>query len=585
MKKNTASRGKKTARRSSTRKASFLKSITAPKRKGRRKKTVVSTKVIAIITAVLVCSLFVTILCTQVFHEQLGRLFSKKYSVTDIDGSTKKYTADELEEELKSDRFYQGIHVDGVDLSGKTLAEAKSMFSELRSEHIDERVDIRFQIGNETVSLNADGSHLTSNIDDILNEAYNYAKTSTLEGGDGLVERYQKVTELKKTPKEFTSAFTIGDANISQLTHAALDEYNWAPKEAKATGFDTSELKFIIEESKNGQSVDIDKAISDVKSAFAEGNYKAVITVETTSLPPKTTADSLRAKLGKVSSNGSKTKDDSNRNTNIYLVCKALDGLVLQPGEQFDFNAIIGQRTPEKGYKEAAGITNGVSGPEYGGGICQANTMLYHSVMEADLQVDFRVAHSWPSDYVDAGTDATVSWEWPTFKFTNNTDYPVAIHAWYGDCWVTVEIFGRLLPNGEKIKFFGEPELLIDEEPTEIEYVADPTLPVGEKVKERSAHNHKLAKAYKVRYDADGNELKRSEMLTEYRMIKAKYRIGTLAPDGTTFYMDPKTGEVSPPAGYVDPQSTTAAPPPDTTAAPETTEAPQETSQETAPEA
>ena len=150
MKKNTASRGKKTARKSSTRKASFLKSITAPKRKGRRKKTVVSTKVIAIITAVLVCSLFVTILCTQVFHEQLGRLFSKKYSVTDIDGSTKKYTADELEEELKSDRFYQGIHVDGVDLSGKTLEEAKSMFSELRSEHIDERVDIRFQIGNET---------------------------------------------------------------------------------------------------------------------------------------------------------------------------------------------------------------------------------------------------------------------------------------------------------------------------------------------------------------------------------------------------------------------------------------------------
>gem|GEM_PF-5541466 len=126
---------------------------------------------------------------------------------------------------------------------------------------------------------------------------------------------------------------------------------------------------------------------------------------------------------------------------------------------------------------------------------------------------------------------------------------------------------------------------MIDEEPTEIEYVADPTLPVGEKVKERSAHNHKLAKAYKVRYDADGNELKRSEMLTEYRMIKAKYRIGTLAPDGTTFYMDPKTGEVSPPAGYVDPQSTTAAPPPDTTAAPETTEAPQETSQEAAPEA
>lgn len=544
----------------------------------RRKKTVISTKMIAIITAVLVGCLVLTILCTQVFKDDLDHLFAKKYTVTDIDGSKKSYTADELKEQVESDKYYQGISVDGVDLSGKTLDEARMMFAEIRHQQVTELVDIHFQVGNDDVRLQTDGMNLASNIDDVLLEAYNYGKTSTLEGGEGLVDRYNTIQALKTTPKDFQSAFTLGEDQVSMLTHAALDEYNKAPVEAKATGFDPARQEFIIEESKNGSSVDITKAIADVKDAFSAKNYRAVIPVELNEISPVTSAEQLRSKLGKVSSNTSKTKDDANRNTNIYLICKELDGIVLQPGEQFDFNARIGQRTPEKGYKEAAGITNGISGPEYGGGICQANTMLYHSVMEADLQVDFRVAHSWPSDYVDAGTDATVSWEWPTFKFTNNTDYPVAIHAWYGDSWVTVEIFGRLLPNGEKIKFFGEPELLIDEEPTEIEYEADPTLPVGQKVKERSAHNHKLAKAYKVRYDADGNEIKREEMLTEYRMIKAKYRIGTLAPDGTTFYMDPKTGEVSAPAGYVDPATTaTTAPPPDTTVAPDTTAAPEPT--------
>ena len=595
MKKSTSNGKRHTyrtaARRPAARKTTHPnRTLIQKKSSGKRKKTMLSTKTIAIITGVLVFSLIVTILCTQVFHKNLSRLFAKKYTVTDVDGSKKTYTADELEQEIQSDKYYSGIRVDGVDLSGKTLEEAKAMFADIRGQQVEELVDIQFQVGNETVKMNAGDVHLSSNIDEVLTEAFYYGKSSNLEGGEGLVDRYEKITELKKQPKDFYSVFTIGDENISALTHAALDGYEHPAKEAKATGFDVNSLEFIIEDSSVGQAVDFDKAIADVKEAFASKNYKAVIPVTVTEITPKTTAAELRSKLGKVSSNASKTKDKPNRNTNIYLVCKAIDGYVLQPGEQFDFNAVVGQRTPEKGYKEAPGILNGTSDLEYGGGICQANTMLYHSVMEADLQVDFRVAHSWPSDYVDTGTDATVSWDWPTFKFTNNTDYPVAIHAWYGDLWVTVQIYGRLLPEGQTVKFFGAEKPLIDEEPTKTEYVADPTLPVGQKVKERAPHNHILAEAYKVKYDAEGNEIKREVIQTEYRMINAKYRIGTLGPDGTIYNLDTNTGEVSPPAGYTPPTSapeTQATQPPETTppaetSAPAETPAPSETAAEPA---
>ena len=147
--------------------------------------------------------------------------------------------------------------------------------------------------------------------------------------------------------------------------------------------------------------------------------------------------------------------------------------------------------------------------------------MLYHSVIEAGLQVDKRVPHSWASDYVDVGTDATVTWDGANFKFTNNTDYPVAIHAVYGDCWVTVEIFGRRLPDGQKIKFFGT-EYITNEEPDGEEYEADPTLAVGKKERDRKPHNHILCKAFIVTYDADGNEISRKEVLTEYRAIMVR---------------------------------------------------------------
>ncbi|MBO4927897.1 MAG: VanW family protein [Clostridiales bacterium] len=565
--KSSANRGRRTTKNTAARRP------VSQKKRNIKRRNAALTKITAVVTAVLLACLLITVLYTQVFKAEVDHFFAKKYSVTDVLGAQHKYTKEELAEEVTSDRFYEGIRVNGVDLSGKTLEEAKALFSDVRGKQVHELVDIQFDVDGEKVKMNTEGLSLSSNIDEILLEAYQYGKASTLEGVDGLIERYNLITELKRTPKEYSSSFTLGSDNVNTLTHEALDGFNYSPSEAKATGFDVSELSFIIEESKPGQSVDIDKAISDVKSAFETENYVAVIPVSVSEIEPLTTADGLRSKLGRVSSNSSKTTDKPNRNTNIYLVCKTIDGLILQPGEQFDFNGVVGQRTPEKGYKEATGILNGASNLEYGGGICQANTMLYHSVMEAGLQVDERVAHSWPSDYVDTGTDATVSWEYPDFKFTNNTDYPVAIHAYYGDLWVTVEIYGRLLPDGQYIRFFGSKELLIDEAPTRTEYVADSTLSVGTVVKERSAHNHILAEAYKVTYDADGNELDREVIQTEYRMINAKYRVGTLASDGTIFYMGPDTGEVSAPAGYVPPTQATE-PPPETTAAPEETETP-----------
>ena len=540
MKKNATTRGTVPSRNVAIRQTKNLN------KKVRKKKKNTGTKGMAALTVVLLLGLTATVLYTQFYKAEVDRFFAKKYTVTDVNGVEIKYTEEELKEAVTSDKFYEGIRVDGVDVSEKTLPEAMEMFKSTREKTIDEMVDIKFQVGDEQVPMSTEGMTVSSNIDEVLTEAFNYAKTSPLEGVDGLLSRYRQIMALKKTPKEYSSEFTIGYGDVTSVVHEALDGYNYAPKDAKATGFNVDTLTFRFEDAVNGQFVNTDKAIAAVNDALIKENYKTVIPVELSAIEPKVTADSLNSKLGKVSSNSSKTTDKPARNHNIWLVCKALDGIVLQPGEQFDFNKCVGQRTEAKGYQMAAGITNGASELQLGGGICQANTMLYHSVMEADLQVDVRVAHSWPSDYVDPGTDATVSWEDPDFKFTNNTDYPVAIHAYYGDRWVTVEIYGRQLPEGQKIKFFGG-GYLVDEEPTRVNYKADSSLPVGTMERVRSAHNHKIAVAYKVTYDANGKEIARKELKTEYKLIEAEYRVGTKGPDGTIYKMDPKTGAVSPP--------------------------------------
>ena len=96
--------------------------------------------------------------------------------------------------------------------------------------------------------------------------------------------------------------------------------------------------------------------------------------------------------------------------------------------------------------------------------------MIYHSVTKADLQVDSRTAHTWPSDYVETGTDATVSWGGPEFRFTNSSDYPIALHAYYSNQKVTVEVYGRPLPDGMTIKLKGE---IVSRTEAKVEYKAD----------------------------------------------------------------------------------------------------------------
>ena len=465
--------------------------------------------------------------------------------------------------------FYSGIKINGTDVGGKTIEEVKALFAGDEDDSQTPVLDIQFQVDGELVKVNTDGLKVKSNIDEVIEEAYNYGRTSELTGDDAVKERYDKIEELKNTPAEFEIKYEVNEDLIETLARQALEPHNTEVKEASIDGFDVEKLEFIISESQDGVVMDMDKAISDMKEKLDNNEFTCVVDVSAEVAKPETSADDLRAILGKVSSTTSETTDNDNRNTNIRLVCEAIDGLVLQPGEQFNFNKFIGQRTSEKGYKMAHGIYNGSMRDELGGGICQANTMLYQSVTKADLQVDERKNHSIPSTYVDKGTDATVTWYSPNFRFTNNTDYPIAIHAYYADLHVTVEIFGRLLPDGQYIELVGEHVRTISPSTT---YVNDPNLPAGEQKKTQSGRTGYDYKSYKVWYDKDGNEIKRDPYFSShYPCRNAIISVGTGGAAGT---VDPNTGAIdTTPTDTATPPADTGTPPADTAAPADTTPA------------
>lgn len=486
----------------------------------------------------------------------------KKYKVQDVSGQTLSLTVEEMREVLDTGRFYSGISINGVDMAGKTKEDAQALFA--GNPDLDKpSVSVMLSAQNNVYPVDANQIGLSSNINTVIDEAFSIGKTSTLtDEGEALADRYNTMTNLILSPKSFTTAYTADPLKTSLAVHTILDPLETEMKNAKAVSFDLDMLAFVYEEAQVGVTYQSEKAAEDICAAIASGDYNPVITVDYDMVQPDVTSEILRSKIGYITETTTETTGDENRNTNIRLVCETINGLLLQPGESFDYNEYVGQRTAEKGYKEAVGIFEGATRLELGGGICQVSGTMFHSVMKADLEVVERHPHSWPSSYVQQGTDATVTWGGQNFIFRNNSEYPVAIVAYYWEQTVTVALYGRPLEENVTIQIEGN--VISETPPPPPEYVADPLLPAGTIAPKnvRDPHNQITAECYKVFY-RDGVEFKRELVTTSYYpAISAKIGVGVLAPDGVTLYpLDPKTGVVTiPPTPTPDPNAPTPDP-------------------------
>lgn len=133
---------------------------------------------------------------------------------------------------------------------------------------------------------------------------------------------------------------------------------------------------------------------------------------------------------------------NKNRSTNLKIAAEKINGKVLMPGEEFSFNKIVGKRTVEAGYKEAAIYADGGVVDGLAGGICQISSTLYNSVLLANLQVTERRNHSFTTSYAPAGRDATVVWGTIDFRFINSRSYPIKIEATVNNGIAEFKLYG-----------------------------------------------------------------------------------------------------------------------------------------------
>lgn len=120
--------------------------------------------------------------------------------------------------------------------------------------------------------------------------------------------------------------------------------------------------------------------------------------------------------------------NNKDRTTNLKIASKKINGTIIQPGETFDFNKVVGSRTSSKGYKKAHVFTGG-DGVAMGlaGGICQVASTAFNAALLANVQIVERHQHSQRVSYVPLGRDAAISGNVQNFKWKNNTKYAIKV--------------------------------------------------------------------------------------------------------------------------------------------------------------
>ena len=149
-----------------------------------------------------------------------------------------------------------------------------------------------------------------------------------------------------------------------------------------------------------------------------------------------------------------------NKVVNLQIASKKLDGIIVNPGEEFSFWNLVGNATKSKGYLEGLVISNSTFKKGVGGGLCQMANMIHWLVLHTPLTVTELHHHSdalFPDvkRRVPFGTGTSISYKALDYRFKNTTQSPIQIRVWLDDTFLYGEIRSTV-PLKEKYKIVEE---------------------------------------------------------------------------------------------------------------------------------
>ncbi|WP_156626696.1 vancomycin resistance protein [Clostridium tertium] len=403
------------------------------------------------------------------------------------------------------DKIYPGVTVYGVDLGGLNEEEAAKLLEEkLPNMILDKKLVV--QVEDKSLELTYDELKPTYNPEEVV-------KAAMLVGKDDGIFTKNSYVKGKKTTNVDTK-LSYNEEALLAFEDKVINEVGVKPKNATIE-INSGNISIVDEVS--GKTIDKEELHNKlVENINGDPSHEAILTFDLVVEEARIKAEDLASITGKISSySTSYVNTGDGRVKNMELAADIVNGTILMPGDEFSYNGLIGDTTPEKGYEKANTYVGNEIVPDYGGGICQVSTTLYRAVMRANIRSTERMNHSLTVSYSEPGLDATVANPYIDYKFVNTYDFPVYIQGYVSGGEVNFTLYGNVEAMGNKT--YDLVNEIHEKYNPEVKYEDDPTMEEGtEKVVSHGMPGYK-ASSYQVTYE-NGVEVDREFIATDVYM-------------------------------------------------------------------
>lgn len=344
-----------------------------------------------------------------------------------------------LNKAINTDNFYSGISINGVDVSGKSLDEAKLCVHE-HIAALNDDIDILVCCNERNVRLNANSfEYDKEQINDAIDHIYSIGRK-----GNSFF-RFLTVKSLSINHKNIDVPLSFTDSSIDSAVAYTASVLDDKKVDAHVLTFSPqSDPIFTYEEGHDGMEIDKSELKQKIK-IILDKYHTGQINLERNLVKNSSSIEDIKKNTALISEFSTVSTNNANGNNNMSLAMKFINGTVLNPGETFSFNEVVGDSNqPSRGFLPAASILNGKIVMSYGGGVCQASTTVYGAAIRANMTILERYNHRYKSSYVPYGEDAAIDYGNLDLKFRNDLNMPVYISA---------EMVGNVL----KCKIYGPP--------------------------------------------------------------------------------------------------------------------------------
>jgi vancomycin resistance protein YoaR len=330
-----------------------------------------------------------------------------------------------------------------------------------------------------------------------------------------------RIAKLLKLPRKGATTLEIGGKEADAWFRRLRKTVERAPVDA---AFVVGGGNVRIVPDKDGIEVDVPATSDAMLEAATRPSNRTAALVLRTAEADRTTAEAeamgIERRLGTYSTLNAGTWD---RITNLRRAIDLLHGALVEPGGTFSFNARVGERTIERGFRPAPVIIKDEYEEAVGGGTSQVATTVFNAAWESGVKILERNPHSLYISRYQLGRDATVNYPDLDLKFRNDTPNWILVAGSWDAGGITVSLYGggperRVESSEGTVRVTG---------PARIRRVRDPTLEKGTTIVDAEGSPSRATSVTRTIYAADGSVLREETWNTSYRSEFREIRVGT----------------------------------------------------------